>query len=144
MDQTLGYIKDNLRLTVRRSISRAYVFWCSDITDHWPWVPRDKWWTQGIAVKGWWISKIALHTAPWILALITLSLGYWKSLRTTWLLSLHTIFFPLPYYITHCSPEYAYPVQPFLMIFFFAALCQRSRSCRRNSDADSTKGPNNG
>ncbi len=130
MAKTITYIADNPLLTVRRSLCRAYVFWCSDILDAWPWVEREKWWRSGPGVQAWWVGKIAVHNLPWILALVTVLAGRWRPLGEKWLPALHVLLFPLPYYLTHCSPEYAYPVQPYLLVFAGAAICGHLTAAR--------------
>ncbi|MCE9613260.1 MAG: hypothetical protein K8T26_03235 [Lentisphaerae bacterium] len=121
----VGYMQDHPRQTMRRTACRAYVFWCSDILDQWPWQPRPAWW-QGTPMA--WMrgaAKASLALLPLAAALITALAGWWRNLRGRWLFASLLVAYPIPYYLTHVSPEYAYAVHPYLLLYALAAVTIR-------------------
>ena len=108
-------------LTVQRCFIRVYLFWCTDLFDHFPWQERTPWWQQGGMVA---LQRVALSGAALLLvgaALLALLRG--KLLRVPyaplWLAIL--IFVPAPYYATHVVALYPLAFKPYLLLWVLAA-----------------------
>jgi hypothetical protein len=122
------YIKTHPGTTVKRTFQRIYVFWCSDVRGDWPWQSHGE---SPKGVVG--LVKIVIKAGFWIgpmLALLWVMgtgrfriIPYWSLFVTLF------VCFPLPYYMTHVSPMYAYALQPYMILMCVAAAGERV--CRR-------------
>ncbi len=115
LKQALVYIRDHPRLTAKRVCLRIYAFWCSDIFGNWPWVP-DKGMQQGPRLSLFTGAKAVIWVGPlltliWLIVTGRIShVPYWGLFVTLF------VWLPLPYYLTHVSPMYAYALQPYLIL----------------------------
>lgn len=116
------YMVEHPMETMARTFCRVYVFWCSDITGRWGWQGERRWWEGPMAQRIAGAFKIAAGNAPWLLAVAVLALGHARGLRDRWLVGWIAVLYPLPYYVAHVSPEYAYPVHPYLLLFSLSAV----------------------
>ncbi|MDA0991978.1 MAG: hypothetical protein O3A51_14660 [Verrucomicrobia bacterium] len=128
MAEALDYMQAHPYLTLKRTLLRAYVFWCSDITGRWPWNGSSETPHPTAAQQLWVIAKTVLHNLPWMAGLAVCLLGWMRLPQQTTFLWLIILLLPLPYYVTHVSPEYAYPVQPYLLLLVLSAIVRRFTS----------------
>lgn len=131
------YVLSHPLETIGRTLGRVYVFWCSDITGRWDWQGERKWREGPVARQVARGCKIAAYNLPWVLAVIMLVLKGGGTGRETWLVAWVALLYPLPYYFTHVSPEYAYPVHPYLLMYAMSALARGSAA---RSDANGLPG----
>lgn len=122
----LGYIQTHPGMTMKRTLQRAYAFWCSDVRGDWPWQPQVQSPRRWVGV-----AKNTIKAGIWIgpvLSLIwVMGTGRFKAVPYWGLFVTLFVCLPLPYYITHVSPMYAYALQPYMIILCAAGL----RSGRR-------------
>ena len=116
MQTAVRYVRTSVGMTARRTALRIYAFWCSDIRGDWAWDARPPWWHEGPVA----ILRALIKTGVWVLPVVLLIVaavrGALAQLPAKGLFVVLLVGFPLPYYLTHVSPMYAYVVQPYMLI----------------------------
>ena len=108
-------------VTIRRTLTRVYLFWCSDLLDQHAWAERPPWWQQGglAAVQRLVLSLAAL--LPVCCALIGLFAGRLHRVRYAWLWAGIVVLVPAPYYLTHVVALYPLAFKPYLLLWVLEA-----------------------
>lgn len=132
-----AYIRTHPLETVVRTAERAYVFWLTDVTDHWSW-GKTKYWQMGR-------PEIMKSLSSTLTAWGTVSLLLWAlwsgrlaALPYKWLFISILFFLPLPYYFTLAENQYSQILRSWLLlltILAFAAGFRRARSQRAAAQA---------
>jgi hypothetical protein len=116
MRSALDYVRAHPGMTARRIALRVYAFWCSDVRGDWAWEARRPWWHEGPVATVKALAKIGLWLFPLTMLVAVAAGGGWAPLPARALFVMLFVCFPLPYYLTHVSPMYAYAMQPYLLM----------------------------
>ncbi len=136
LDQAVQAMKDDMGLTVRRTLERIWLYWSSDALDWYDWNQKGPWWNrpQSEAIQK--VVKVMLALIP--LAALAF-LGTRRRLDTPYapLFAGILILTPLPYYLTHVTFSYSYLVKPYLLLLLglwfgtWLALCSDPNERRK-------------
>jgi hypothetical protein len=117
LGSALHYMQTSEGATFQRIVLRIYVFWFSDLRGDWTWMEQTQWWHAGFRAIVKALSKIGIWVFPLAISIIVwMRFGLNKVPRKGLLITL-LLCLPLPYYLTHVSPLYAYGIHPYLLIF---------------------------
>lgn len=119
---TFAYIKTHPRQAFVRTLERAYVFWLTDVLDHWRWDKgMKKWWNQGRPAI---VKALSSTLAAWGLVILTI----WafvskrvKNLPYKGIFISILFFLPLPYYFTLAENEYSQILRSWLLLLVILA-----------------------
>lgn len=118
MGKAVSYIRAHPVPTIKRTLQRAYVYWCSDVFNSWPWAEQAGGAQRELlsAREGLRLGRVALNLLPLV---CLAALGVTGRLRKAPYLALFACIFiclPLPYYLTHVHEGYAHMVKPYMLV----------------------------
>lgn len=129
-DAALAYMRAHPVETAVRIAQRAYVSWCTDLFDFWPWSEDSRWW------KGRW-RRVILQATTIASALLSLAIVLWglatgrlRGLPHATLFAGVFLLLPLPYYFTSANDYYMQSVRPWLALLAGVALLRRDGAVR--------------
>jgi hypothetical protein len=126
-DQAVHFMAENPGLTARRMTQRFYVFWFTDIFDHWSWSPHDKWWNTG---KRRLLKALITKTSallPLVTVLVGIVSGRLRDLPYKHLFISVFVFLSIPYCITHAGDVFSQAVRPWLAVLALIVLMRVAR-----------------
>ncbi|MBU0673300.1 MAG: hypothetical protein KJ950_01500 [Proteobacteria bacterium] len=121
LHESYRYILDHPLITTKRTLTRIYLYWCSDLFNQYPWYPNSK------QASGIWffteiIWKMLFWLSPAIALLVSLSSGWARLVPFRWLFYWILLTVPLPYYITIVLTAYPLTTLPWVLLFAIIAI----------------------
>jgi hypothetical protein len=113
------YVLSDPGKTIIRTAERAYVVWCTDIFDQWPWMPGHKWWTGRFYERA--STLIVICSALIPLMFLIWYLPNLRNLPYKTMFAAVILLMPLPSYFTFADSDYVYGVRPWLAILAIIA-----------------------
>jgi hypothetical protein len=127
LDQAVEYMASNPGVTVVRILKRMYVYWTTDVTDHWSTFRDLKWWNRDWRfrlLKG---LTVLSALVPLVIVFIGIFLGRLQGLAYRFLFIGLFILLPLPYYITWAGDVYSAAIRPWLAMLAAIVVLRQSR-----------------
>ncbi len=136
--QAFEFMRAHPWVTCKRTLQKAYVYWCGDLFGQWPW-SRER------AAPSWHsrihLRRVVLCFLPFLALVFALTRCRWKHLPAGWMFLGMFLLVPLPYYVTHVNFGYAYVVRPFMLILTIAAFATRSSRTGERDFTDQEASP---
>jgi hypothetical protein len=125
----MAWIRTNPLQFASNAAKRAYVAWCSDLTDRWSWDGR-KWWRSPDA--DWFaVARQLVSSATALATLVAALAGVWlagvRSIRYRHLIFGAPLTIPLPHYFTQIDPAYVASTRVWLLMIAVACVVHLRR-----------------